>query len=170
MLLVTLLAGWAESCCRHQSGTIGWIGNGQDARKGCTVSMLGHYLNKAMLVSIPAIFGNAEPRLCQLVGIEPAGLWLESEDLRRVAFPDAKPRSAATFVPFTQIAYVVGAPSSNASAESAGSRRRPSGSPSKKSGKVNSLRCLELATCLQTRLHKKAKKERHGLSRGEGSA
>jgi hypothetical protein len=74
------------------------------------VSKLGHHLNKPVLISIPPIFTTAEPRHCSLVGIEPAGVWLESEDLSRIAFPSAERFLATVFVPFTQIAYLVGAP------------------------------------------------------------
>ena len=74
------------------------------------VSILGHHVNKPVLVSIPPLFGNGELHRCQLVGIEPAGLWLESEGLSRIAFPDADPRPATVFVPFTQVAYLIGAP------------------------------------------------------------
>jgi hypothetical protein len=74
------------------------------------VSKLGHHLNKTVLVSIPPIFTTAEPRHCRLVGIDPAGVWLESEDLSRIAFPNVERLPAKVFVPFTQIAYLVEAP------------------------------------------------------------
>ena len=72
------------------------------------ISILGHYVNKPVLVSIPPLFADGQPRACKLIGIEPGGLWLESEDLTKLAFPNADRRSAAKiFVPFTQIAYLV---------------------------------------------------------------
>jgi hypothetical protein len=74
------------------------------------VRILGHHVNKPVLVSVPPIFGKSEPQRCRLVGIEPAGLWLESEHLSRKAFPDADPPPTPVFVPFTQIAYLIGAP------------------------------------------------------------
>jgi hypothetical protein len=45
------------------------------------VDTLGRYLNKALLVSIPSIFGDDSPHTCALAGIESSGLWLESEEL-----------------------------------------------------------------------------------------
>ena len=74
------------------------------------VSRLGHSVNKAVLVSIPPIFSDARPRDCRVVGLEPTGLWLESADLWRIAFPDAERPPSAVFVPFTHIAYLVEAP------------------------------------------------------------
>ena len=71
------------------------------------ISRLGHHLNKPVLVSMPPLFADGKPRSCKLIGIEPAGLWLENEDLTRRAFPAADGSLAPIFVPFTQIAYVV---------------------------------------------------------------
>jgi hypothetical protein len=74
------------------------------------VRILAHHVNKAVLVSIPPLFGNSAPQLCRLVGVEPGGLWLESEPLWRAAFPDSELPLAMVFVPFAQIAYLIGAP------------------------------------------------------------
>ncbi len=71
------------------------------------VSRLGHSVNKAVLVSIPPIFSDVRPRDCRVIGLEPTGLWLESPDLWRIAFPDAERPPGAVFVPFTHIAYLV---------------------------------------------------------------
>jgi hypothetical protein len=74
------------------------------------VSTLSYHVNKPVLVSIPPIFPDGGPRHCRLAGIEPGGLWLESEDLSRIAFADTEAPPAWVFVPFTQIAYLVGVP------------------------------------------------------------
>jgi hypothetical protein len=71
------------------------------------IKRLGHHINKPVLISMPPIFTDGKPRACKLIGIEPAGLWLENEDLTRRAFPDADESMATVFVPFTQIAYLV---------------------------------------------------------------
>jgi hypothetical protein len=74
------------------------------------VNKLGHLVNKPVMVSIPAILGGAEPRSFRLVGLEPAGLWLEATDLSGTAISTAGLLPAALFVPFTQIAYLLEAP------------------------------------------------------------
>lgn len=71
------------------------------------VIRLGHSVNKAVLVSIPLIFSDARPRDCRLIGLEPTGLWLESAELWRAAFPDDERPSGAVFVPFTHIVFLV---------------------------------------------------------------
>jgi hypothetical protein len=71
------------------------------------INRLGHHINKPVLVSMPSIFADEKPRACKLIGVEPAGLWLENEDLTRMALPDADESLAPVFVPFTQIAYLV---------------------------------------------------------------
>jgi hypothetical protein len=71
------------------------------------VSRLGHSINKTVLVSIPPIFLDARPRDCRVIGLEPTGLWLESAELWRTAFPDEERPSGAVFVPFTHIAFLV---------------------------------------------------------------
>ena len=74
------------------------------------LNMMSYHLNKHVLVSIPGILGDGPPRRCLLTGIEPFGLWLENEELFRLAFSDDKRPSTIVFVPFTQIAYLVAAP------------------------------------------------------------
>ena len=72
------------------------------------INMLGHHVNKLVLVSIPSIFADSEPHICKLVGIEPSGLWLESEDLTRTIFPNTESGPVKNvFIPFAQIAYLV---------------------------------------------------------------
>ena len=70
------------------------------------INRLGHHINKPVLVSMPPVFADGKPRACKLIGVEPAGLWLENEDLTRMAFPDADESLVVIFVPFTQIAYL----------------------------------------------------------------
>jgi hypothetical protein len=72
------------------------------------ISSLGHYLNKNLLVSLPSIFEDAEPRACTLSGIEASGLWLSSDDLaKRFLSPEERRVVTHIFVPFTQIAYLL---------------------------------------------------------------
>jgi hypothetical protein len=73
------------------------------------LSIMSYHLNKQVLVSIPEILGDGEPRRCRLTGVEPFGLWLESEDLSRIAFSSDERPLAMVFVPFTQIGYLVAA-------------------------------------------------------------
>jgi len=72
---------------------------------------LANYLNKTILISIPAVFEDNQPHPFKLVGIELFGLWLESEELaQRVQSPDKQGQSLsshAVFFPFSQILYVV---------------------------------------------------------------
>jgi hypothetical protein len=77
-------------------------------------SMLGHHMNKSVLVSIPSIFGNTEPRHCRLVGIETAGLWLESDHFSRLVGGSSDAPPALVFVPFSQIGCLAGAPAAAA--------------------------------------------------------
>jgi hypothetical protein len=72
------------------------------------VSALGHHLNKIMLVSIPSIFGDLEPRTCTLTGIEVSGVWLVSPDLaRKFSYLDDNTPAPSIFVPFSQIAFLL---------------------------------------------------------------
>ena len=72
---------------------------------------LAHCLNKTILVSIPALFGDDQPRPCKLIDIEPSGLWLEAEDFaERIRLADKRPpwfTTATAFFPFPQIAYLL---------------------------------------------------------------
>jgi hypothetical protein len=86
------------------------VSSDHNPKDGAMVRILGHHVNKLVLVSIPPIFGQSEPQRCRLVGTEPAGLWLESEHLSRKAFPNTEAPRTPIFVPFTQIAYLIGAP------------------------------------------------------------
>lgn len=74
------------------------------------IKMLDHHVNKIVMVSIPSMFGDDEPRNCRLVGVEVPGLWLESQEFSgALAAPDAHQHLPAVFVPFTQIVYLIGA-------------------------------------------------------------
>jgi hypothetical protein len=72
---------------------------------------LGHFLNKTMLVSIPALFEDGACRSYKLLGVELHGLWLQSDDLSRRLLADDQQAlvsaSPAVFVPFAQIAGVL---------------------------------------------------------------
>jgi hypothetical protein len=64
---------------------------------------MGQYLNLRVLVSMPALFQDG-PLTCTLIGVEPSGLWLESEDLFERF--QLHPQQHSVFIPFTQIAFV----------------------------------------------------------------
>ena len=73
---------------------------------------LGHSLNRTVLVSIPAFFGDEDTRACTLVDIEPAGLWLASDELKdqlgpAVDLAESWTAPVTAFFPFAQILYVV---------------------------------------------------------------
>jgi hypothetical protein len=72
---------------------------------------LAHFLNKTILLCIPSLYDDKQPRPYTLVGIEPCGVWLESEDLASTLLTSEKrrppPTTLAAFVPFAQIAYVL---------------------------------------------------------------
>jgi hypothetical protein len=93
------------------------------------MSKLGHYLQKTILVSMPQLTGNDHAHPYRLVDIEPFGLWLESDNFagnfarsRKSAVP---PGSRTAFVPFTQIAYVLGESSIVASVASQAVSTKP---------------------------------------------
>jgi hypothetical protein len=71
-------------------------------------SMLGRYLNRNVRVSIPTLFPDGPSCVAELVAVERSGVWLESPALTHVVYPDTPPESARVFIPFTQIAYIVG--------------------------------------------------------------
>jgi hypothetical protein len=69
--------------------------------------MLGHHLNRTVMVSIPSVFNDQHPRACTLTGVETSGLWLQSDDLARKLLDASGDRSAVRFFfPFGQIAYL----------------------------------------------------------------
>jgi hypothetical protein len=91
--------------------------------------IMSYHLNKQVLVSIPEILGDGEPRRCRLTGVEPFGVWLESEDLSRIAFSNDERPLAMIFVPFTRIGYLVGAPAAVRSAVTADPVANPPARP-----------------------------------------
>ena len=72
---------------------------------------LARYLNKTVLVSIPALFGDALCRPYKLLGAELNGLWLQSEELTNRLLPpeaaDFARLEPVVFVPFAQMAGVL---------------------------------------------------------------
>jgi hypothetical protein len=72
---------------------------------------VGHYLNRTVMVSVPALFDDGACRPFTLLGAELHGLWLQSEELTRRLLPkdqqDLAATPAAVFVPFAQIAGVL---------------------------------------------------------------
>jgi hypothetical protein len=90
---------------------------------------LAQSLNRTVLVSIPAFFGDEEMRPCTLVDVESAGVWLACDELRDRLEPAHKLSAEWTapvtgFFPFTQILYVVD-PSQFAALGRAGQRPTP---------------------------------------------
>ena len=69
------------------------------------------YINKPVLVSIPALFPDGKARPFTLVGAELHGLWLQSDELaKRLLHADMATYATAgpvAFVPFAQIASVL---------------------------------------------------------------
>jgi hypothetical protein len=75
-------------------------------------SNLASYLNKTILVAIPALFDDGVCRPFTLLGAELHGLWLQSDELTQRLLPADKRElgaaaAAAVFVPFAQIAGVL---------------------------------------------------------------
>src|SRR5579864_7634433 len=72
---------------------------------------LARYLNKTVLVSIPALFDDALCRPYKLLGAEITGLWLQSEELTNRLLTsesgDMANLEPAVFVPFSQMAGVL---------------------------------------------------------------
>ncbi|HUC09579.1 MAG TPA: hypothetical protein VL985_04040 [Stellaceae bacterium] len=72
---------------------------------------IGHYLNRTVMVSVPALFADGICRPFTLLGVELHGLWLQSDELTRRLLPEDKRDLAempsAVFVPFAQIAGVL---------------------------------------------------------------
>src|ERR1700738_738250 len=80
-------------------------------RRGSMIPNLARYLNKTVLVSIPALFGDALCRPYKLLGAELNGLWLQSEELTNRLLPpeaaDFARLEPVVFVPFAQMAGVL---------------------------------------------------------------
>src|ERR1700740_2605065 len=72
---------------------------------------LSSYLNRTILVSIPALFDDGVCRPYKLLGADFQGLWLQSEELIDRLLPDEASHlrnfAPAAFVPFAQIAGVL---------------------------------------------------------------
>jgi hypothetical protein len=72
---------------------------------------LARYLNKTILVSIPALFDDPVCRPCTLLGAEINGLWLQSDELTQRLLPsesaDLARLQPVVFVPFAQMGGVL---------------------------------------------------------------
>jgi hypothetical protein len=93
---------------------------------------LTRYLNQAIFVSIPVLFEDGIALPYTLLGVEPNGLWLQSEQLTGRLLGDESHAlaqlSPAVFVPFAQIAGVLVAtsmPEPPANEPEPGSPRKP---------------------------------------------
>ena len=71
---------------------------------------LGKYVNKTILVSIPALSGDIRCRPYKLTGVELIGLWLDGADLASGFLTHEHkahtPTTWAFFIPYSQIACV----------------------------------------------------------------
>jgi hypothetical protein len=74
------------------------------------MAKLAQCLNKTILVSIPAFFGDEQPQPCTLIDIEISGLWLAGEEIANaLPFDDERPdwlMDVGVFFPYSQIAYL----------------------------------------------------------------
>jgi hypothetical protein len=72
---------------------------------------VSQYINRTVLVSIPALFGDGKCRKYMLRGVDDYGLWLDAEHMaERLLGDDKKDYSIVgpgAFVPFAQIAGVL---------------------------------------------------------------
>jgi hypothetical protein len=72
---------------------------------------LSKYLNRNVLVSIPALFEDGRCRAYTLRGVELHGVWLDSDELVTRLAPDqgngVSAASPLVFVPFSQVAAVI---------------------------------------------------------------
>jgi hypothetical protein len=71
---------------------------------------LSQFVNRMILISIPALYEDGKCRPYKLVSVEMHGLWLVGEDLTNRLLDDRKPDLVSAtwiaFVPFAQIAAV----------------------------------------------------------------
>ena len=72
---------------------------------------ISRFLNKTVMVSIPAVFDDRACRPCTLRGVEAIGLWLQSDELTRRLLDD-EVRDVAdmepiVLVPFAQVLGIV---------------------------------------------------------------
>jgi hypothetical protein len=69
------------------------------------------YVNKTILVSMPALFHDAKCRPFKLLGVEVPGVWLQSDELTTQLLPEQMTQYAAAgpvvFVPFAHIAGIL---------------------------------------------------------------
>jgi hypothetical protein len=72
---------------------------------------LKQYLNRSIVVSIPALFEDGKCRAYTLQSIEEDGLWLSSEQLTQRLLPEADHniagRAHSVFVPAVQMAAII---------------------------------------------------------------
>jgi hypothetical protein len=94
---------------------------------------LARYLNKTVLVSIPALFEDGAARPYTLLGVEMNGLWLQSVELIDRLLRDEGRElvklNPAVFVPFAQIAGVLVPTIEPATPPAAASKKTPQSHP-----------------------------------------
>lgn len=69
--------------------------------------LLHKLINREIWILAPALFDEKKARPCQLISVETGnGVWIESEELYKEAFPDKDGTTATIFVPFAQIGFI----------------------------------------------------------------
>lgn len=71
---------------------------------------LKQYLNRTIMVSIPALFEDGKCRACTLQAVDSDGLWLESSALMNRLLPEHEKATSTrpgVFVPIAQIAALI---------------------------------------------------------------
>jgi hypothetical protein len=95
-------------------------------------SRLKQYLNRSILVSIPALFEDGKCRAHTLRSIETDGLWLSSDELTARLLPELEVEKTAgpkqpVFVPAAQIAAVILPPPAAPTAQPGDAAATPAG-------------------------------------------
>ena len=72
------------------------------------LSLLGHYVNRRVLISLPAILGKPEPLECVLVACEASGVWLSSRNLTKQVYSESSHDiDTPVFIPYAQVGFLV---------------------------------------------------------------
>jgi hypothetical protein len=70
-------------------------------------SLLANCTNKSVQVAIGTLFGDARPRVCELVGLESVGIWLVSEELTKLIYGNEANGAVPVFIPLAQVTFLV---------------------------------------------------------------
>jgi len=75
-------------------------------------SLLGHHVNRRIVVSLPGLLGSSDPVICVMISCEVAGIWISSPELAaKLGPPGPAGHTPPIFVPFTQVGFVTSAES-----------------------------------------------------------